>query len=191
MSGPSYLLALLPPDDVTERVVRWRERHGLHDAAAVPHITVKARSGLDADMDWQAAAQAALANHRPITFSFRAARIFPRGQALYLPVLGRGPVDLHLALLDAIRPAQRFGYEGPQMQPHLSVALARRGLDLAALLPDLQAEVADLAERPPHTAHQVALMRKPGPGGFYAVVDRWPLGEEKQREGTGLLGAQP
>lgn len=170
----SYLIALLPPPELSERLQTWRVAHGLRDAAAVPHVTVKARSGLGPELDWLPAARAAVAAHPPVRLGYGPPRVFPRGRALYLPVFGAGPVSLHLALLEAVRPARRFGYEGPQLQAHLSVALPRRGLDLLSLQPDLEAAVAGLLPGE-HTANTAALMRKPGPGGVYAVLEEWPL----------------
>ncbi|MCY1702352.1 2'-5' RNA ligase family protein [Deinococcus sp. SL84] len=174
--GPSRLLALLPPADVAEQVQAWRKQHGVQDAAATPHITVKARSGLGAGQDWVPAAQAVAAATAPVTLTLGAApRLFPRGRALYLPVTSPEAVALHLALLDALSPARRFGYEGPAMQPHLSLALGRRAVDLPRLLAAAEAELAELAGLS-WTARCLALLRKPGPGGAYAVQECWPLG---------------
>ncbi|GHF97565.1 hypothetical protein GCM10017783_06810 [Deinococcus piscis] len=172
--GPSFLLALLPPPDVTERVQVWREQHGVRDAAATPHITVKARSGLGLERSWIPAAQAVAAQSAPVMLTFGGPELFPRGQALYLPVRSPGAVALHLALLDAVRPSGRFGYEGAAMQPHLSLALGRRGVDLPRLRAAAEAELADLPGLS-WTADHLALLRKPGPGGAYAVQECWPL----------------
>jgi hypothetical protein len=79
--------------------------------------------------------------------------------------------------LAALEPEPRAGHEGPQMIPHLSVALARRGVDPADLVPAAQVAFADLEARPlTFTAHTVTLMRRPGPGGVYVPVEAWPLG---------------
>ncbi|WP_412027805.1 2'-5' RNA ligase family protein [Deinococcus yunweiensis] len=174
---PSHLLALLPPPELAARVQAFHVAHGLRDAAAVPHITVKARSGLDAELTWAQRAREVVASHPPVTVTIGGPRLFGNGSALYLHVDSPDAVRLHVALLDAIQPAQRFGYEGPHLTPHLSVALARRGVELPALLAEAQAVFADLETDPVTvTAHEVALMRKPGPGGFYAPVEAWPLG---------------
>ncbi|WP_261663933.1 2'-5' RNA ligase family protein [Deinococcus sp. Marseille-Q6407] len=173
--GPSFLLALLPPPEVAERLQAWRMQHGVQDAAATPHITVKARSGLGPELTWRPAAQAVAAAATPVTLTLGAARLFSRGQALYLPVASPDAVALHLALLDALNPPKRFGYEGPAMQPHLSLALGRRGADLPRLLAAAETELADLNGFS-WTAQHLALMQKPGPGAAYAVQECWPLG---------------
>ncbi|WP_295816722.1 2'-5' RNA ligase family protein [uncultured Deinococcus sp.] len=173
----SYLLALLPPPELAARVQAFHVAHALRDAAAVPHITVKARSGLDAELTWAQRAREAIAAHPPVTVTIGGPRLFGNGSALYLHVDSPDAVRLHVALLDAIQPTQRFGYEGPHMTPHLSVALARKGVDLPALLAEAQVIFADLEADPvTFTAPGVALMRKPGPGGVYAPVEAWPLG---------------
>ncbi|WP_243398189.1 2'-5' RNA ligase family protein [Deinococcus koreensis] len=163
---------------MTSRVTAFRRAHGLQDAAAVSHVTVKARSGLDADLAWAGAARRVVAAFPPVALGIGGPRLFRNGTALYLQVASPDAVRLHLALLEALQPAQRFGYEGPQMTPHLSVALARRGLDLGALLLEARAAFGDLEQQPlTFTAHEVALMRKPGPGGVYQPVETWPLGK--------------
>lgn len=169
----SHLLALRPPPDIEARVVAFREAHGVRDAAAIPHVTVKARSGLDDDLHWLERVAAVAAATPPVPVELLAPRVFPNGSALYLPARSPGAVRLHLALLDALRPARRFGYEGPLMTPHLTLALGRRDVTLDALL--------DAARRafphpPTFTATELVWMRKPGPGGAYQPVEGWTLG---------------
>lgn len=172
----SLLIALLPPPELSRRMTDFRARHGIRDAAAVPHITVKARSGLGENVDELAARIAQ--ESPPVQLTVGGPRLFPNGSALYLTVQSPAAVTLHLRLLEALVPAARFGYEGPHMQPHLTLALKRRGLDLPAMLADAQAEFADLEADPlTFTAHELTLMRKAGAGGAYAVVGEWRLGE--------------
>ncbi|MDK2014204.1 MULTISPECIES: 2'-5' RNA ligase family protein [unclassified Deinococcus] len=169
----SHLLALRPPPDIEARIVAFREAHGIRDAAAVPHVTVKARSGLDDDLHWLDLIPAVAAATPPVPVELLTPRVFPNGSALYLPARGPGAVRLHLALLDALRPARRFGYEGPQMTPHLTLALGRRDASLDALL-----DAAGQAFPQPliFTATELVWMRKPGPGGAYRPVQSWTLG---------------
>ncbi|MFC5848651.1 2'-5' RNA ligase family protein [Deinococcus petrolearius] len=186
---PSYLLALLPPPVLAARVAAFREAHALRDAAATPHITVKARSGLAPDLGWAEAARVAVAAQPPVRVRVGGPAVFRNGTALYLTVQSADAVALHLALLAALRPPQRFGYEGAHMTPHLSVALARRGTDLSALLDAARTTFADLeAGALTFTAPEVALLRKPGPGGVYLPAASWPLGgaaEPGESEGVG------
>ncbi|WP_288403511.1 2'-5' RNA ligase family protein [uncultured Deinococcus sp.] len=180
--SPSYLLAALPPPALAVRIAAFREAHALRDAAATPHITVKARSGLAPDLGWADAARAAVAAYPPVRVQVGGPAVFRNGTALYLGVQSPDVVGLHLALLAALRPAQRFGYEGPHMTPHLSVALARRGTDLSALLASARVAFADLEAGPlAFTVHEVALLRKAGPGGVYLPAGSWPLGEDRER----------
>ena len=173
----SLLLALLPPPELSERVWAFRDRHGIRDAAAVPHITVKARSGLDDSAG--EVARAVAAKQTPVRVQVGGPRLFGNGSALYLAVHSPEAVRLHLALLDALPPARRFGSEGPQMTPHLTLALARRGVHLPELLSDAEREFADLEGEPcVFTARALTLMRKPGPGGIYAPVEEWTLGAD-------------
>ena len=180
--GGSWLLALLPPPDAAQLIQDWRAAHGVRDAAAAPHVTAKARSGLGGPAQaWTPAARAVASGAAPVPLRLGAPRLFPRGQALYLPVHSPQAVRLHLALLDALQPEVRFGYEGPGMQPHLSLALGhsrgrgRRGADLPRLLAAAEAELQPLAGLG-WTAHHLTLMRKPGPGGAYRAEEHWPLG---------------
>ncbi|THF86535.1 2'-5' RNA ligase family protein [Deinococcus sp. KSM4-11] len=173
---PTFLLALLPPPELAARVQAFRTAHALRDAAGVSHITVKARSGLDADLAWVPVAREVVAAHPPLMLTIGGPRVFGNGSALYLRVDSPDAVRLHVALLDALQPAQRFGFEGPHLTLHLSVALARRGVDLLALLADARREFADLEAAPlTFTAHAVAFMRKPGPDGVYVPLEAWPL----------------
>lgn len=170
----SLLLALLPPPELSERVRAFRDWHGIRDAAAVPHITVKARSGLDDSAG--EVARAVAAKQTPVRVQVGGPRLFGNGSALYLAVFSPEAVRLHLALLDALPPARRFGHEGPQMTPHLTLALARRGVVLPELLSDAEREFADLEGEPlVFTAHTLTLMKKPGPGGVYVPVAGFPL----------------
>ena len=170
--SPSHLLALRPPPDIEARVVAFREAHGVRDAAAVPHITVKARSGLD-DLRWLDLIPAVAAATPPVPVELLSPRVFPNGSALSLPSRSPAAVRLHLALLDALRPARRFGYEGPHLTPHLTLALGRRDVNLNALL-----DAARQAFPSPltFTATHLVWMRKPGPGGAYRPAERWTLG---------------
>lgn len=177
---PSHLLALLPPPDLTARIQGFRRAHDLQDAAAVPHVTVKARSGLTPDLAWEENLRGVVARQPPILLELGGPRLFGNGSALYLVASGAGAITLHLALLEALRNTLRaarfFGYEGPELNLHLSLALARRGMDLPELLAAAQTEFSDLERRPLRfTARTVTLMRKPGPGGIYAPLEDWPL----------------
>ncbi|CAM3731468.1 2'-5' RNA ligase family protein [Deinococcus frigens] len=175
--APSFLLAVLPPPGLGARIQRFRSQYGLKDAAAVPHLTVKARSGLSPEVpDWPEDLRAVVARHPPFSLEIGGPRLFGNGTAVYLKAGSAEAVRLHLALLDALRPARFFGYERPGLQLHLSLALKRRGVELPELLTAAQAEFADL-EREPLTfsARAITLMRKPGPGGFYAPLKEWPL----------------
>ncbi|MDV6373522.1 2'-5' RNA ligase family protein [Deinococcus arenicola] len=175
--SPSYLLAVLPPPELAERIQNFRSTHNLKDAAAVPHITVKARSGLSPEaLDWQDALRGVVGQHSPFMLEIGGPRLFRNGTALYLEARSPEAVRLHLALLDALKPAKFFGYEGAALKLHLSLALARRGVELPELLTAAQAEFADLEREPlVFTAHTLTPMRKPGPGGFYAPLEEWSL----------------
>lgn len=174
--SPSFLLALLPPPDLAARVGAFHDAWRLHDAAAVPHITVKPRSGLTSDLEWAARTREVVAAFPPVPVEVGGPRLFSNGTALYLHVRSPEAVRLHVALLRAVDPPMHFGYEGPGMTPHLSVALARRGLDLGALLEEAKQEFGDLDASPvAFTAHTVTLMRKPGPGGVYLPLEAWRL----------------
>lgn len=177
---PAFLLALLPPPDLAARVEAWRLRVGVRESA--PHVTVKARSGLTPEAgpesSWVPAARAAVSGVPPVTLQVGGARAFGNGSAVYLAVHSPEAVALHLRLLAALGPPARFGYEGPQMTPHLTLALRRRGVDLQAVLAAAGAEFADLAAQPlTFTAQEVWVMRKPGPGGLYVPEEAWPLGQ--------------
>lgn len=175
--SPSFLLALLPPPELAARVGAFHDAWRLHDAAAVPHITVKPRSGLTPDLEWAERARGVVAGFPAVPVEIGGPRLFSNGTALYLHIRSPEAVRLHVALLRAVNPPMHFGYEGPGMTPHLSVALARRGLDLGALLAEAQREFGDLDAAPvTFTAREVTLMRKPGPGGVYLPVGAWPLG---------------
>ncbi|MBB5236171.1 2'-5' RNA ligase family protein [Deinococcus budaensis] len=181
MNGPknahahaSFLLGVLPPPDLGARVDAFRARLGRRESA--PHVTVKARSGLGADLGWVPAARAVVAGSAPLALRVGGARVFAGGRAVYLAVDSPDVVALHLRLLEALEPAARFGYEGPAMTPHLTLALRRRGENLGAVLDAARAEFADLEARPlTFTAREVWRLRKPGPGGLYRPEEAWPL----------------
>jgi hypothetical protein len=175
-----FLLAVLPPPQLAERIGRFRAAQHLRDAAAVPHVTIKARSGLSPDLAWQAPLQEVVARHAPVPLSIGGPRVFSNGTALYLETDGPAAVQLHLALLEALQDRESggrfFGYEGPGLKLHLSLALKRRGVDLPEVLAAAQSEFADLEREPLRfSGHAITLMRKPGPGGFYAPLQEWPL----------------
>lgn len=172
---PSFLLALRPPERLTGQVEAWRAALGLRESA--PHVTVKARSGLSAELEWVREAREAVAASLPISLTLHGARAFRNGSAVYLAVTSPEAVALHIRLLAALRPPARFGYEGPQMTPHLTLALRRRGVDLGAMLDSARVEFAALEVQPLRfTARDVWLLRKAGPGELYVPVEAWPLG---------------
>ncbi|OLV18748.1 2'-5' RNA ligase family protein [Deinococcus marmoris] len=174
--APSFLLAALPPPQLAARIQTFRAAHQLRDAAAVPHITVKARSGLLTELDWQEKLREVVARHTPLPIAVGGPRLFSNGTAVYLEAGSSEAVQLHLALLDALKPARFFGYEGPGLQLHLSLVLQRRGVELSELLTAAQTEFADLKRKPlAFTVRSITLMRKPGPGGIYAPLEEWPL----------------
>ncbi|MFC4426349.1 2'-5' RNA ligase family protein [Deinococcus navajonensis] len=176
----SFLLALCPPAAVAARVVAFREAHQVRDAAATPHITVKARSGLAEDLAWHPVVRAVTEAASPVNVTLLGPRRFPGDRALYLAVQSPQAVALHLALLEALKPARRFGYEGPDMTPHLSLVLGRRGLDLQVLLEEAQTAFGELDRHPLNwTAQTLTLMRKAGPGAAYQPVEAWPLGADR------------
>jgi len=71
------------------------------------------------------------------------------------------------------RPTRRFGYEGPHMTPHLTLALGRRDMNMDALLDAAQQNFTHPLS---FTATELVWMRKPGPGGAYQPVEGWTLG---------------
>ncbi|WP_216321513.1 2'-5' RNA ligase family protein [Deinococcus aestuarii] len=173
-NSPSFLVGLLAPPDLAARVEEFRA--GLRMRESTPHVTVKARSGLSPDLSWADSARGAVAAHPPVTLSIEGARVFANRGAVYLRVHSPDAVALHLRLLDALRPAYRFGYEGPHMTPHLTLVLGRRGVDVSTVLQEARATFADLDTTPlTFTAREVWLMRKPGPGGLYVPLEAWPL----------------
>lgn len=173
----SFLLAALPPPQLAARIQAFRSGQHLTDAAAAPHVTVKARSGLSPETPgWPQSLREVVARHAPLALSIGGPRLFGNGTAAYLETHSPGAMRLHLALLEALKPARFFGYEGPGLTLHLSLALRRRGVDLAGVLAAARAEFADLEREPlTFTARSVTLMCKPGPGGFYAPLETWPL----------------
>lgn len=117
-----------------------------------------------------------VARHAPLPLSIGGPRLFGNGTALYLMVSSPEAVRLHLALLEALKPARFFGYEGPGLTLHLSLALKRRDVDLPGVLTAARTEFADLERAPlTFTARSITVMRKPGPGGVYAPLEDWPL----------------
>ncbi|MDL2343359.1 2'-5' RNA ligase family protein [Deinococcus sp. MIMF12] len=183
MTGPenahanaSFLLGVRPPPGLGTRMDAFRTRLGLRESAA--HVTVKARSGLGPELRWWEAARTVVAASAPVRLNVGGPQAFRNGTAVYLGVTSPDVVALHLRLLDSLNPPQRFGYEGPQMTPHLTLALRRRGVDLGTVLEAARAEFADLKGQPlTFTAHEVWVMRKPGPGGLYVPWEAWPLGQ--------------
>ncbi len=174
------MLAVLPPPELGVRIQHFRLAHRLKDAAAVPHVTVKARSGLSPELEWEERLHEVVARHAPVTMAIGGPRVFGNGTALYLEASSPVAVQLHLALLAALQGRESevrfFGYEGPGLKLHLSLALKRRGVDLPGVLAAAQTEFADLERAPLRfTAHSITVMCKPGPGGFYAPLQEWPL----------------
>nr|WP_255639159.1 2'-5' RNA ligase family protein [Deinococcus betulae] len=170
-------MALLPPTELAGRVKAFRAAQGIQDAAAVPHVTVKARSGLGDPPSWLGLACAVAAETVPVSLTFGGLRLFGGGRALYLTVQSPSALALHLALLAALKPEQQFSSEGPGMTPHLTLALGRRGVDLNSLFMAAQREFADLAATSlTWTASELVWLRKPGPGAVYLPVEAWPLG---------------
>lgn len=173
---PAFLLGVLPPAELAARIEAFRRRLALWES--LPHITVKARSGLDADLRWTDPARTVVAASPPLTLTLSGPQAFRNGSAVYLAVLSPEVIALHLRLLAALKPSSRFGYEGPGMVPHLTLALRRRGVNLSAVLEESRAEFADLENTPlTFLAREVWVLRKPGPGSLYVPQEAWPLGQ--------------
>jgi len=170
----AYLLAVLPPPELGAQIEAFQARLGLRESP--PHVTVKARSGLGAGLEWVEGARTVVEASSPFLLSVGGARAFRKGRAVYLTVHSPELVALHVRLVEALKPAQRFGYEGPHMTPHLTLALSRRGVDLEAVLEAARGEFADLDAQPlACLVREVWRMRKAGPGALYQPEEAWPL----------------
>lgn len=141
-----------------------------------PHVTVKARSGLGVNLDWVKAARAVVDASPLFPLTVEGARTFRSGSAVYLAVTSPGLVALHVRLLEALEPAQRFGYEGPHMTPHLTLALGRHRVDLEGVFQAAREAFAHLEAQPlTFTVREVWRMRKAGPGALYLPEEAWEL----------------
>ena len=176
---PAHLLAALPPPELAAQVEAFRARLGLRESP--PHVTLKARSGLGTGLERMDAARAVVEASPPFPLTVAGPQLFRNGSALYLAVRSPELVALHVRLLEALKPPQRFGYEGPHMTPHLTLALSRRGVNLEGVLQAAREEFAHLNAQPlTFTVREVWRMRKAGPGALYQPEEAWALGAEAQ-----------
>lgn len=171
---PSFLLALLPPGELTGRITAFREQHAIEDAAAFPHVTVKSGAGLMPDL-WWVNSVARLVERTPAPgVLVRGPRLFPNGTAVYLDVQSEDAMQLHLNLLRVLTPPEIPDYEGRNLKLHLTLALHRRSVTLSEVFGQAQAEFTELDASPlAFTPPALTLMCKGGAGTAYEPVEEW------------------
>lgn len=170
----SFLLALLPPEELTSRMTAFRERHGIVDAAAFPHITVKSSLGLMPDLWWGASVARLAARVPAPTLQVRGPRLFPNQTAVYLDIHSEDARQLHMALLRVLEPPEIPETEGTNLKLHLTLALHRRTVSLPEILTSAKAEFAELDAAPlTFTCPALTLMCKVGSGNAYEPVEEW------------------
>ena len=131
----SSVLAIIPPAEVVEAVVRIQQAVGVYDTTW-PHVTVKNQTGLEAD-DWVVAVDAAVGRTPRFDIALTGVEWFGDG-IVHLAV--DGPVaTLHRAIVEAVG-GLVTEYEGDDYVPHLTVAA-----DFLGATPEQRRLAADLA----------------------------------------------
>lgn len=127
-----YFIGIVPPDDYKEQIASFRNQwasNRLRDVVE-PHITVKAQSGLTADMRW-------LENVRLTCSSFQSFQLTLSEPATFgtsvtfLNVESREIYDLHKLLVDTVSPSPKLierYLELNRYHPHLTLGQTYWGM---------------------------------------------------------------
>jgi 2'-5' RNA ligase len=147
-----YFFAVSPPEPLSSKIDALRERWGHPHHRVQPHITVKAPFQWHEQPEaFLAPVRAACAAAAPFDIRLSGTGRFGEARVLYLTVDGDGLKPLHLAVisqLDGLLPADARAHEGEGYSPHLTLAVARFGIDAAGMAEMEQAAQAELAELP-------------------------------------------
>ena len=167
------VLAIVPPDQVVDRVVALRRAAGLA-TPVLPHVTVKAQPNLDASGAWRPALRAALAEMASFDLTVGPVGWFGGG-IVYLAV-SHEVLGVHRAVLsavEAVAEGERFEYEGDAFVPHLTV-----GADFAGDTPEQLRHIADTAawESCRFRVTEVVEFHRRGQGAKYRPLASFPLG---------------
>ncbi|GGJ23724.1 2'-5' RNA ligase family protein [Deinococcus roseus] len=160
-TAPTYVLALIPPQDISERVLQYQLQYTR--PSMEPHITIKFKAGLTPDLDWLPRVQALCAATAPFQVQLSGVRTFgPR--VLFWDVVSPGARTLHLHTLLAVgHPPQPQFFEGEAYQMHLTLLYSPTSRQIQ--------EASELFQQAEFTARFLRLAIKKSHGKYETVQD--------------------
>jgi 2'-5' RNA ligase len=127
-----YFAGIVPPNEYKHKVVKFQQKWDNNNMWRLvePHITVKAQSGLTADLSWLDAIRRVCASTEPFTVSLSHPETFADAVA-YLSVQSSRLRLFHEQLVDAVSPPpevmERY-MEMDQFIPHLTLGQTNWGM---------------------------------------------------------------
>ena len=166
-----YFVAVEPPGDQSLRIATVMRQLG--DPSPVPHITVKAPSGLGPDLAWLPAVREVAARSERFIVTIREARTFSN-RILYLAVQSANLAQLHQIILETVAPSPELVTkysEERQYIPHLTLAISH----IEYGLPPYQTLVSNLRGLDPFEAFELTIFRREDASTRYRTWQRLPL----------------
>lgn len=117
-----YFVGIVPPTSVIKDIDSFQAKWG-YKSSSPPHITVKAQSGLASNKRWIAKIEK-VCNDFPEFYVKLGAPATFGNEVLFLSVLTKEIITMHLRLVDAISPTveeQKRYYEVTDFIPHLTL----------------------------------------------------------------------
>ena len=172
-AAAASFLAVVPPSEIVDEIVRIRHAVGLATPVA-PHVTVKAQPNLESPELWRPAVRQAI-DELP-SFDIALGPVDWFGDGIVFLAVSDEILGLHRLVLEAVESvvrAERFEYEGDAYVPHLTL-----GADFVGETKDQLRPIAAAAQErawAPFPVHEVVEFRRPRPGQDYVPVDAYPL----------------
>lgn len=175
-----YFFAITPPPTVLARIEALRARWGNPHHKVEPHATVKVPFAWPGEpAAFLTPVAAACAGMAPFQVRIGAPARFAYAGVLYLSVHSEGLPGLHRAVMAALAglvPPDTRGHEGGGYSPHVTLAVARFGIDSAGLDAMEWEARTELSDLPAFTVTALRCYHRAADGEPWAPLQDLPLG---------------
>ncbi|RDI45691.1 2'-5' RNA ligase family protein [Falsibacillus pallidus] len=132
-----YFIGIQPPRDYAEKIVHLQKlwKNNRLPEVVEPHVTVKAQSGLSADLAWVPSIKEVCQQTSPFKITLGEPAYYAQ-DVLYLRVESPQLTNLHLRLVEAISPPEELikrYFERENYSPHLTIGQTYWGMSYEEL----------------------------------------------------------
>ena len=168
-----FFIGIVPPNDYRQKILEFQRKWVNNNMWKIvePHITVKAQSGLGADLAWLESTKAVCSSFRRFPVSLGVPGTFDAAVA-YLSVHSERLRDFHEKLVAAVSPPPEIMSRYMEMDrfiPHLTLGQTHWGLNSQEVTDMTSAGLTELSPFPTFTVDFVRVYRKMDHDDVYAV----------------------